>query len=104
MPGLIHSEGYEADVAALVAANGFAHDVIDAIEWGLTRTTDFSTFELMHDQAKPPLVGAIRVTVFIPMGPFPGVLVVFGFEVNGGEEKIVLLNARPFDPESDDAG
>lgn len=60
--------------------------VIDAAEWELQHSTTFKRFPLVRDTPKGP-VRHYQASALIPK-----LVMVFGFEVAGGEEKVLLLD------------
>nr|HEX4314789.1 hypothetical protein [Kofleriaceae bacterium] len=92
MPGLINSPAYEASKAALTAEHPILGDALDAIEWALTRETDCDRdfYPLVHVGPQ----GNIRAFATNATNETtPGVVVVFGFEYNGGAWKVLLMGA-----------
>ena len=89
MPGLIESPPYTTSKAELCAQHQRMDDAFDGAEWELQNATDFEGYQLIRNTSLGP-VRTIQVEATLTT---PGVVIVFGFERAGGEEKVLLLEA-----------
>ena len=86
MFGLIEATGYTAAKQALIAADPATEAAIDAIEWELEHTSNFSEFQIVA----PASTDGFAVYAHQIAGR---AVVVFTFEIFGRDRKILLLDA-----------
>jgi hypothetical protein len=88
VPGLINGPRYDESKARLCDAHPRLGELLEAVEWELLRRDDCDCddFVLLIRGPKGPIrcypISTIR----------PGVVVIFGFEDNGGERKVLLID------------
>ena len=97
MPGLIHDKWYQQQKEQLYLQVPAAEMAVEALEWELIHTCDFQRFPLVE----PTLPIEIRYHQSNMSKVAPAVIVIFGFEVNGGERKVVLHDVKLSEPVSD---
>ncbi|MBK9516194.1 MAG: hypothetical protein IPO09_02350 [Anaeromyxobacter sp.] len=100
MPGLIASTDYTSHSAQLCAADAAFGEVIDAVEWELVRTQDLTRYPVLANTPKGP----IHYLVVPKSAVRPGLVVLFAFEVNGGERKVLLVDLAPHVPDEAENG
>ena len=87
MPGLIESHEFRDAKATLSLECERLDELFDAMEWRLLNTMEFDEFHLVEETTRGPVYAYQVSTVS------PGLVVVFGFESHGGEQKALLLDA-----------